>query len=166
LQSSHRDAGRFLSYIFSRDTYLYTIVVKNRDTGFGVPVAFFLTKDPKWHVLEGWLKALKNKMDELCEREFQPAVVITDQGQTEINAIQAVWPLGTRIFYCAWHILQAWERKLTVQNLGSSNLSTVEKDHRKRKASIHCTIDSSSSFAESQRAQTMLSLTLAFVFKR
>lgn len=131
-----QSSSSFFLHVCRRNTYLYTIVVKNRDTGFGIPVAFFLTKDPKWYVLEGWLKALKKRMDELCDSEFQPTVVITDQGQTEINAIQAVWPLDTRIFYCAWHILQAWERRLTVQNLGSSNLSTIEKDQRKRKASI------------------------------
>ncbi|KAI1296258.1 hypothetical protein EDD11_007450 [Mortierella claussenii] len=112
-------------------TYLFTIVVKNRDTGFGIRVAFLLTKIAQCQVLEGWLRALKAKMDELCVEKFEPAAVITDQGQTEINAIQAVWPLGLRIFYCAWHVLQAWERKLTPQNLGSSNLDAEIKEERK-----------------------------------
>ncbi|KAI1281493.1 hypothetical protein EDD11_001385, partial [Mortierella claussenii] len=103
----------------------------NRDTGFGIPVAFFLTKIAQWQVLEGWLHALKAKMDELCVEKFEPTAVITDQGQTEINAIQAVWPLNLRIFYCAWHVLHAWERKLTPQNLGSCNLSAEMKEERK-----------------------------------
>ncbi|KAF9976955.1 hypothetical protein BGZ75_010444, partial [Mortierella antarctica] len=105
----------------------------DEEHGFGIPVAFFLTTTPIWQVLEGWLRALKDKMDQQWDKEFLPTAVITDQGATEINAIQAVWPLGLRIFYCAWHVLQAWERKLTIQNLGSSNLSSLEKDARKRR---------------------------------
>ncbi|KAF9179471.1 hypothetical protein BGZ50_006890 [Haplosporangium sp. Z 11] len=89
------------------DTYLFSIVVKNRETGYGVPVAFFLTKSQQANVLEGWLRQLKIKMDSLCNREFRPTAVITDQGQNEINAIRAVYPNDVRIFYCAWHVLQA-----------------------------------------------------------
>ncbi|KAG0328836.1 hypothetical protein BGZ99_004324 [Dissophora globulifera] len=82
--------GYFTYYDKEQKTNLFTIVVKNRDTGFGVPVAFFLTRLSRWQVLAGWLNALKAKMDELCVDEFVPTAVITDQGQTEINAIQAV----------------------------------------------------------------------------
>ena len=126
-----------LTHIMScrKDTYLFSIVVKNKDTGFGIPVAFFLTKIARSEVIEKWLRALKAKMDELCTTEFVPTAVITDQGQTEINAIRAIWPLNLNIFYCAWHVLQAWERKLTPQMLGSNNFTAAEKDSRKRQVS-------------------------------
>ncbi|KAF9342244.1 hypothetical protein BGX26_007971, partial [Mortierella sp. AD094] len=114
-----------------RDTYLFSIVVKNRETGFGIPCAFFLTKSQQWNVLEGWLRRLKAKMDEICDKEFQPTVVITDQGQNEINAIRAVFSHELRIFYCAWHVLQAWERKFTLQNLGVAHLSVEQRKLRK-----------------------------------
>ncbi|KAF9996861.1 hypothetical protein BGZ80_007152 [Entomortierella chlamydospora] len=70
-------------------------------------------------------------MDEICEKEYQPTVVITDQGQTEINAIRDVFSYELRIFYCAWHVLQAWERNLTIKNLGMADLSKEEKERRK-----------------------------------
>ena len=111
---------------------MFTIVVKNRKTGFGIPCAFFLTKDQKWEILRGWLIELKSKMDQLCNKEFQPTVVITDQGQNEINAIRAAFSFNVKIFYCAWHILQAWERRLTNNSLGSGRLEKTEKENRKR----------------------------------
>ncbi|KAG0315007.1 hypothetical protein BGZ99_007747 [Dissophora globulifera] len=106
------------------------------ETGFGIPCAFLLTKAVPLRTLEGWLVALKDKMRQLFNKEFHPAVVITDQGQTEINAIQVAWPLGTRIFYSAWHVLDAWEGKLTSNYLGSSNLLQAQNRERELKASI------------------------------
>ncbi|KAF9404210.1 hypothetical protein BGZ76_007047, partial [Entomortierella beljakovae] len=106
-------------------------VVKNRETGFGVPCAFSLTKKATWDIIQGWLSQLKLRMDEICTHEYQPNVVITDQGQTEINVIRAAFSYNVRIFYCAWHVLQAWERSLTIKNLGMTNLSADEKKRRK-----------------------------------
>ncbi|KAK3835514.1 MAG: hypothetical protein J3R72DRAFT_477448 [Linnemannia gamsii] len=71
-----------------RDTYLFSIVVKNKETGLGVPVAFLLTKTQQWELLKEWLCKLKEKMDQLCTMPYFPTIVITDQGQNEINAIQ------------------------------------------------------------------------------
>lgn len=118
-----------------KDTYLYSIVVKNRETGFGVPVAFFLTKISQWNIIEGWLKQLKAKMDTLCTQKYEPTVVITDQGNTEINAIRGAFSYKVRIFYCAWHVLQAWERKFTNANLGMGDLPEAGRLQRKALAS-------------------------------
>lgn len=110
--------------------YLYTIVVKNRDTGLDVPVAFFLTKPPQWHSLVGWLTELKAAVDSRFNINYEPNVVITDQGDTEIKAILHLWPSKTRLFYCAWHVLQAWQRQLTVVNL---NIGGLSADARKKR---------------------------------
>ncbi|KAF9081559.1 hypothetical protein BGX29_004413, partial [Mortierella sp. GBA35] len=40
------------------------------------------------------------------------------------------------MFYCAWHILQAWERNFTNENLGSKGLKTAERKARKDRVFI------------------------------
>jgi len=88
----------------------------------------------KDYVIEGFLQALKARMDQDCQKVYCPAVVITDQGQTEINAIHRAFGFGVRIFYCSWHILQAWERKLkTDAVLGMQGLPIEEKKERRDK---------------------------------
>ncbi|KAF8927491.1 hypothetical protein BGZ47_002132 [Haplosporangium gracile] len=62
---------------------------------------------------------------------YFPTVAITDQGQNEINAIQHAFDFKPRMFYCAWHVLQAWERNFTNVDLGMTVLSTAEKKARK-----------------------------------
>ncbi|KAF8927083.1 hypothetical protein BGZ58_010642 [Dissophora ornata] len=64
--------------------------LRNRETGFDIPAAFFLTKISQKQALEGRLSAMRACMDRLCDSEFKPTVVITDQGQLKINANQAV----------------------------------------------------------------------------
>ncbi|KAG0038455.1 hypothetical protein BGZ83_003078, partial [Gryganskiella cystojenkinii] len=123
-----------------KTTFLYTIVVKNRETGLGVPVAFFLTKISRWNVLVGWLEALKAMVDERFKINYQPNVVITDQGDTEINAIRHVFPLNTKLFYCAWHVLQAWQRQLTVKKLNMEGLSVNERQKRREERRIDTVI--------------------------
>ncbi|KAF9344257.1 hypothetical protein BGX26_004593 [Mortierella sp. AD094] len=113
------------------DTYLYTIVVRNKETGYGIPCAFFLTKIQTSKVLEGWLYNLKAKMDEMCSREFRPVAVFTNQGQNEIDALRIVFSNQLRIFYSAWNVLQAWERNFTISNLNMGHLSTEERKQRK-----------------------------------
>ncbi|OAQ28296.1 hypothetical protein K457DRAFT_38118, partial [Linnemannia elongata AG-77] len=93
-------------HVRGRDTYLFSIVVKNKETGHGVPVAFLLTKTQRWELLKEWLCQLKVKLDQMCTMPYFPTVVITDQGQNEINAIRYAFDFKPRIFYCAWHILQ------------------------------------------------------------
>jgi hypothetical protein len=45
------------------------------------------------------------------EYNLRPNAVITDQGGSEILAIKTAFP-GVPIFYCAWHVLRVWERKV------------------------------------------------------
>lgn len=74
-------------------------------------------------------------MDQLCTEPYFPTAVITDQGTNEINAIQYAFDFKPRIFYCAWHILQAWERNFTKEKLGMDNISIAKKKERKDRVS-------------------------------
>lgn len=62
------------------------------------------------------------------EYEYKPNAVITDQGNTEILAVKAAFP-ETRILYCAWHVLRAWEREIRSKMTTMENLSTKERNH-------------------------------------
>lgn len=66
---------------------------------------------------------------------YHPAVVITDQGQNKINAIQYTFDFKPRMIYYAWHVLQAWERNFTIANLGMTDLKTAERKARKDRVS-------------------------------
>ncbi|KAF9916336.1 hypothetical protein FBU30_001445 [Linnemannia zychae] len=117
--------------VFGLKTQLFTIVLKNRDHGFGVPVAFLLTKSSDPTILISWLKALCQKMKQVFstqdnEYNYKPNAVITDQGNTEILAIKTAFP-GTPILYCAWHVLNAWERKIRSETTGLEKLPVKEK---------------------------------------
>ena len=57
---------------------------------------------------------------------FRPDVVVTDQGNIEILAIRAAFPM-VRIQYCAWHVLRVWERRLTYSMLRISTTLPAEQ---------------------------------------
>lgn len=113
-------------------TNLYTLVLKNTDTGFGIPVAFLLTKSCDAFILSSWLTAICNKMKGLFstdteEYNFTPNAVITDQGGSEILAIQTAFP-GVPIFYCAWHVLRVWEREVKKRMTGLGDYPVKERE--------------------------------------
>jgi hypothetical protein len=94
-----------------------TIVVRNGETSFGIPVAFLLTRSTDASVFRRWLGGLKTRIWEDFRIAYQPDAVVTDQGNVEILAIQAAFPIA-KIQYCAWHVLRVWERRLTDTMLG------------------------------------------------
>lgn len=109
---------------------LFTIVVKSVETGFGIPVAFLMTKSTEQCVFQKWFSGLIARMWNDFRIAYHPDVVVTDQGNVEILAIRSAFP-NARIHYCAWHVLRAWERRLTNANLGFEGLS-VEMRERER----------------------------------
>ncbi|KAF9915391.1 hypothetical protein FBU30_002030, partial [Linnemannia zychae] len=115
--------------VFGHATNLFTLVLKNTDTGFGIPVAFLLTKTSDAFILSSWLTAIRKKMKDLFstdeEYNFLPNAVITDQGGSEILAIKTSFP-GVPIFYCAWHVLRVWER-LANSKLSGLGVHPVKK---------------------------------------
>ncbi|KAF9164865.1 hypothetical protein BGX20_000800 [Mortierella sp. AD010] len=70
-------------------------------------------------------------MDEMCNKEFRPVAVFTNQGYNEIDALRVAFSNQLRIFYSAWNVLEAWERNLTTSNLNMTHLSTEERKQRK-----------------------------------
>ena len=113
---------------------MFSIVIKNRDTGTGVPAAFLMTHRSDPNILSNWLSSLRTKMNNLGV-DFKPTVVITDQGNVEISTIKRVFPTAN-IFYCAWHVLRAWERscchngKLGITQLPKEQKDTIRKNVR------------------------------------
>src|SRR5690554_3456348 len=68
------------------------------------------------HILINWLEALRRKMKDVFSRpdqeyDFNPNAFITDEGNTEILAVKSTFP-GVPLYYCAWHVLKAWEREV------------------------------------------------------
>lgn len=100
--------------------------MRNIELGFGIPVAFLLTNSSAQQVFSEWFGELKKKLKELFDITYQPEVVVTDQGNVEILAIRTAFPL-TKIHYCAWHVLRAWERQFTNTNLEISTLNNEQK---------------------------------------
>ncbi|KAF9977399.1 hypothetical protein BGZ73_006146 [Actinomortierella ambigua] len=106
-----------------------------KETGFGIPVAFLLTKSQQWELVKEWLCQFKARLDQQCTKSYFPTAVITNQGLDEISAIRHAFNFKTPVFYCMWHILQAWERKLTSSNwMATENLSAPERKERISKA--------------------------------
>ncbi|KAF9931854.1 eukaryotic translation initiation factor 2C, 2 [Linnemannia zychae] len=119
-------------------TNLFTLVLKDTDTGFGVPVAFLLTKTSHAFILSSWLTTLCKKMKNLFstdeEYNFLPNAVITDQGDSEILALKTAFP-GVPIFYCAWHVLRVWEHQVQskMSDLGVHHFQKREQIREQRK---------------------------------
>ncbi|KAF8925351.1 hypothetical protein BGZ47_003350, partial [Haplosporangium gracile] len=129
--------------VFGPKTNLFTLVLKNKDHGFGVPVAFLLTRSTDSSILTAWLRALCEKMKQMFstpagttptgeptparEYNYKPNAVITDQGNTEILAIKTAFP-GTPILYCAWHVLKAWEREIRDLLANQNDIDQEEDD--------------------------------------
>ncbi|KAF8971645.1 hypothetical protein BGZ46_010244 [Entomortierella lignicola] len=117
--------------VFGHKSYLFTLVIKNADTGFGIPVAFLLTELTMIEVLTKWLKALREQMIAMFSEgdlvyTFGPEAIITDQGNLEIRAIKNSFPT-VPIFYCAGHVLKVWERETPKSLSGLTSLSVNER---------------------------------------
>jgi hypothetical protein len=111
--------------LFERnDAQLYTIVVKSHETGFGIPVAFLLTKSTDQEIFKAWFKGLKNRMWNDFRISYAPDYVVTDQGNVEICAIKSAFPVA-KIHFCAWHVLRAWGKKITFDLMGINRTTTT-----------------------------------------
>ncbi|KAF9920133.1 hypothetical protein FBU30_010074, partial [Linnemannia zychae] len=121
--------------VFGQKTNLFTLVVKNTSTGFGVPVAFLLTSSTENSILVDWLRALRSKMIAIFSSPdpdqlyvYKPNAVITDQGNVEILAIKTAFAgENVPIFFCAWHVYRAWEREVRKRITGIAHLPVEER---------------------------------------
>ncbi|KAF9165602.1 hypothetical protein BGX20_000520 [Mortierella sp. AD010] len=95
-------------------------------TGTGVPVAFFITCKLDPEDLSQWLYRLRKKIKSLGT-DCRPAVIVTDRSNAEIRAISKAFS-STQIFYCAWRVLQTWERIFSNDRLGISHLPKDKRE--------------------------------------
>ena len=92
-------------------------MVKSDQTQTGIPVAFLLTRVSNSAVVGEWLLSLKKHLLRHYQRDYSPKVVVMDMGNVEFNAVSLAFP-DAFIFYCVFHVLQAWNRKYSDENLG------------------------------------------------
>lgn len=117
------------------NTNLFTIVVKSALTQSGVPVAFLLTRSPRTTIVANWLTALRNELRQVFQKDYHPNVVIMDMGIVEYSAVSLAFP-EARIFYCAFHVLQAWNRHMSDVNLGITSADEVTKKKTRKEVRI------------------------------
>ncbi|KAF9170637.1 hypothetical protein BGX21_008649, partial [Mortierella sp. AD011] len=102
-------------------------------TQAGVPVAFLMMRKLKASTIIDWLESLKEHIRNKFQKDYSPSVVVMDMGGTECSAVKIVFP-EARIFYCAFHVLQAWQRKLKKdENLGLAGTDPETKQATKQK---------------------------------
>ena len=65
--------------------------------------------------LQYWLHWLKQEVS------FRPSTVMIDDGDAEINALRALFSLGTQVLICQWHVARAWQRN--IRNKVSFNMT-------------------------------------------
>lgn len=118
---------------------LFTIVVKNNETGFGIPVAFLMTLSTEASVFKDFFSGLVLRMWIDFHIAYAPDVVVTDQGSVEIHAIRRAFPFA-KIHFCAWHVLRAWERSITYDHLGIEGDSLTKEEKGKVKDQVSDTI--------------------------
>ncbi|KAF9163563.1 hypothetical protein DFQ26_002412 [Actinomortierella ambigua] len=67
--------------VFGQKTYLFTLVIKSRDVGLGVPVAFLLSKSTDSNILVAWLEGICTKLKQMFssdgrEYNYRPNAVM------------------------------------------------------------------------------------------
>ncbi|KAG2207871.1 hypothetical protein INT45_009799 [Circinella minor] len=84
---------------------LYSIVTRDRLTGVGQPIAYMFTNDQSAYPIGEWLRFLR----EMCGLTIENLTI--DCSIPEVNAMHLIYP-DANIHYCAFHVLQAWNRNL------------------------------------------------------
>jgi len=106
--------------------HLTTLMVIDKATGTGIPVAWVIHKYEDAFVIRAALDALAKKVggsDDLseCVRRFCPSYILIDACAKETKAVkECAWGRGlyttagavivppARIMYCLWHVQRAW----------------------------------------------------------
>lgn len=98
---------------------LYSVVVRSKMTGKGVPIAFLLTQDAASAPITDFLNRLALK----------PTHFMIDCSFTEAHAIQNAYPTAT-ILYCDWHVLKSISKNVQIH-------IKEDKAGRKTKTELH-----------------------------
>jgi hypothetical protein len=70
-------------------------------SNLGIPVAWMLASNGMTAMIAFFLRWVRD-----ASLSVQPAVIITDHDQAQINALEAIYPWST-VNLCTWHILHA-----------------------------------------------------------
>lgn len=90
----------------TKNCYLFSIVVKNKTTNKGAPVAFFITNAEFTNIIQEWLTWVKNL------HELKVKSIMIDCSAAEIAAIKEAFGSQVSILLCHWHIQRAWEKNM------------------------------------------------------
>ena len=85
---------------------MFTLVAGQNPEGYGIPVAFCLSRSAKKVVLIDWISRLLAHIKMYYHQDYSPNVVLMDQGIAEFDTITAAFP-SAKIFYCYFHVLKA-----------------------------------------------------------
>ncbi|KAK3805237.1 MAG: hypothetical protein JOS17DRAFT_768795 [Linnemannia elongata] len=87
--------------------YLFTILVRDRKSQTGIPIAFMVCNSESSYIITEWLTWLKT------ECGLQASKFMVDCSVAESEALKRAFPLPSmEIYFCSFHVGQAWERKL------------------------------------------------------
>jgi hypothetical protein len=81
--------------------FLYSIVIKNLETGAGAPAAFMITPSEAQYAIADFLGWLYEQQIFRCKNWM------IDCSQTEAAGILKGQGLDCTIFFCLWHVLEA-----------------------------------------------------------
>ncbi|GJJ71900.1 hypothetical protein EMPS_04257 [Entomortierella parvispora] len=85
--------------------YLFTLLVRDRQANCGVPVAFMVCNSESINTLRLWLKWVSDHCG------INATKFMVDCSQAESEAIYQAFMTSVDIYYCTFHVAQAWERK-------------------------------------------------------
>jgi hypothetical protein len=74
--------------------------------GSGIPLSYFFISTTKAAVRGAKEAMLVKWLTSLKKRGIHPEFILTDKDQSEINAVNSVWP-NTKHQLCFWHALRA-----------------------------------------------------------
>lgn len=85
---------------------MFTLAVRQNSEGYGIPVAFCLSRSAQKKVLIDWIFRLLAHIKMCDQQDYSPKVVLMDQGIAEFDSITTAFP-SAKVFYCYFHVLKA-----------------------------------------------------------
>lgn len=85
---------------------MFTLVARQAPEGYGIPVAFCLSRSAKKVVLVDWIFRFLAHIKMYYHQDYSPSLVLMDQGIAEFDTITAAFP-SAKVLYCYFHVLKA-----------------------------------------------------------
>jgi transposase-like protein len=96
-----------------KNTILYTLLIRHKISGKGVPISYMITNDHSRLPISRWLSGLK-------DIGMVPLRITVDCSIPEINAIGGVFVPSTTIQLCLFHVSRTWNTNLKSKVKGDS----------------------------------------------